>query len=162
MESLLGRRPYDTAFPQSKGSDAGVAPRGSGSTLKVLRLIAMLSLLVATGAAAQTPRLPAPMPLFKAPVVSGAQSTEALPLQSTDLPAGAIPLPVETATDAIATVTADPQPVRLTAYATDGGRTLGEGVVWRVFTTRTDGAGRLELAAESNSPVADVELAPGN
>jgi len=130
--------------------------------LKVLRLIAMLSLLVATGAAAQTPRLPAPMPLFKAPIVTDGQPANALPLQSTDIPDGAIPLPSETAAEAIATVTADPQPVRLTAYATDGGRTLGEGVVWRVFTTRTDAAGRLELAAESSSPVADVELAPGN
>ena len=38
---------------------------GSGSRLKLLRLIAMLSLLVATEAAAQAPRMPAPMPLFR-------------------------------------------------------------------------------------------------
>ena len=119
--------------------------------------MAILSLLVATEAAAQTPRMPQPMPLFRAPVVTSDQGAA-----PAELPAGAIPLPAETATQAIETVTADPQPVRLTAYATDGGRTLGEGVVWRVFSTKTDTAGQLELAAESTSPVADVALAPGN
>ena len=114
----------------------------------------MLSLLAATEAAAQTPRMPAPMPMFRAPIVTPDQPVDAA--APTEVPAGT------TATDAIETVTADPQPVRLTAYATDGGRTLGEGVVWRVFTTKTDTAGHLELAAESNNPVADVELPPGN
>ena len=125
----------------------------------------MLSLLVATEAVAQTPRMPAPMPLFRAPVVSpgdAAVSPGVDAANPTDLPANAIPLPAETATEAIATVTADPQPVRLTAYATDGGRTLGEGVVWRVFSTKTDTAGHLQLAAESNNAVADVELPPGS
>lgn len=120
----------------------------------------MLSLLAATEAAAQAPRMPAPMPMFRAPIVTPDQPADtALPAEP---PAGTIPLPAATATDAIETLTADPQPVRLTAYATDGGRTLGDGVVWRVFSTKTDTAGHLELAAESNKAVADVELPPGN
>ena len=95
---------------------------GSGSRLKLLRLIAMLSLLVATEAAAQAPRMPAPMPLFRAPIVTqdGGIAPDSATTDPTGLPAGSIPLPAETATQAIETVTADPQPVRLTAYATDG------------------------------------------
>ena len=35
-------------------------------------------------------------------------------------------------------------------------------LVWRIFTTKTDSAGQLELAAKSDRAVANVELSPGN
>lgn len=139
--------------------------RRSGSQLKILRILAVLSLLVATEAAAQTPRMPMPRPLELSP--GATESVTASPEAGEtgeELPPGAIPLEPDAAaaTAAIASVTADPQPVTLSAIVTDGGRTLGDGVVWRVYGTRADASGQLELAAQSNSPVAHVELAPGN
>lgn len=122
---------------------------------------------MATEAAAQV-RMPAPMPLFRAPVVA-ADGTAAPALDSpgafepeAGLEDGLLPPDSSSAAAAIETVTGDPQPVTLSAMITDGGRTLGGGVVWRIFSTRTDAAGQLELAAESDSPVAHVELVPGN
>jgi hypothetical protein len=67
-----------------------------------------------------------------------------------------------TAAEAIETVTSDPQPVVLTAMVTDGGRQIDQGLVWRIFSTKTDTQGQLELAAKSDSAVAKVELTPGN
>jgi hypothetical protein len=131
--------------------------------LKLLRLLAVVSLLAATEAVAQTPRMPAPMPLFRAPVVASAETPAETGAAPADRLVETIPIGPDTAaTAAIATVTADPQPVTLSALATDGGATLGEGVSWRVFSTRPDAAGQLELAAESDNAVARVDLAPGN
>lgn len=103
--------------------------------------------------------MPAPLPLFHAPKAP-ADFVAPAPVE----PAGDIaPAPAaETATQAIQTATAEPQPVRLSAIVTDGGRTLADGLTWRVFGSRADAAGHLELAAESESPVANLELAPGN
>jgi hypothetical protein len=131
--------------------------------LKVLRWIAVLALVGATGSFAQQAPTPAPMPLFHAPLASGeaapAPDATAAPLEIT-APA-AEPSPTA-ATEAIEAVTADPQPVTLTAMVTDGGQAIGEGLVWRIFSTKTDTQGQLELAAKSDSAVAKVELTPGN
>ncbi len=102
--------------------------RRSGSQLKILRILAVLSLLVATEAAAQTPRMPMPRPLELSP--GATESVTASPEAGEtgeELPPGAIPLEPDAAaaTAAIASVTADPQPVTLSANVTDGGRTLG-------------------------------------
>jgi hypothetical protein len=66
-----------------------------------------------------------------------------------------------TAEQAIAAI-ADPQPVTLSAQVTDGSGPIREGLVWRVFDTRTDASGQLALAAKSNDAVAQLELPPGN
>jgi hypothetical protein len=132
--------------------------------LKVLRWIAVLALVGATGAFAQQAPLPRPTPLFHAPLATGetaptAPDATAAPLEITAPPVEPSP---SAATDAIEAVTADPQPVTLTAMVTDGAQTIGEGLVWRIFSTKTDTAGQLELAAKSDSAVATVELSPGN
>lgn len=110
--------------------------------------------------------MPMPRPLALMPGVTdtliapdGSDGSEA-----GDLPPGAIPLAPEAANAAaaIASATAEPQPVTLSAIVTDGGRTLGDGVAWRIYRTRADAAGDLELAAQSDSPVAHVALPPGN
>ncbi len=122
--------------------------------MKVLRWIAVLGLLGATSAAAQQAPIPRPTPLFLAP-----QATDepAEPAASAETP----PAP-STAAEAIDTATSDPQPVVLSAMVTDGGRRIDQGLVWRIFTTKTDSAGQLELTAKSDAPVARFELAPGN
>ena len=83
--------------------------------MKVLRWIAALALVGATGAFAQQAPLPRPMPLFHAPVASGGTApatpdATAAPLEITAPPAEPAPTP---ATEAIEADTADPQPVTL-------------------------------------------------
>jgi hypothetical protein len=124
----------------------------------------VLALVGATGAFAQQAPAPLPMPLFHAPLASGEAAAivpdaTAAPLEITAPQPEPSPI---AATEAIETVTAAPQPVTLTAMVSDGGQPIGEGLVWRIFSTRTDTAGQLELAAKSDSAVARLELSPGN
>ena len=145
----------------------------------------MLALLAAWPAFAQDDApVPAPMPMFHAPVVSdqapaapsaddsSADSEQAAAPPDDTEPAAAeppqapasgdlqVPAP-QTAAQAIAAV-ADPQPVTLQALVTDGGKTIGDGLTWRVFQAKPDGAGQLELAAKSDEAVAKIKLVPGN
>jgi hypothetical protein len=133
--------------------------------LKLWRSIALLALLAAFPAFAQdAPPIPAPLPTFHAPIASG--DGQGSPLAATPADDGAaapearIPAP-QTATAAIASVV-DPQPVTLEALATDGGKTIADGLVWRVFAAKPDGTGQLTLAAKSSDAVAHVQLPPGN
>lgn len=66
-----------------------------------------------------------------------------------------------TATEAVAAVAAAKQPVTLTAQITEHGMKIPEGLVWRVFDTRTDTSGELALAAKSDEATARLELVPG-
>jgi hypothetical protein len=126
--------------------------------LSALALVVPLALAGCGSALAQQAPVPRPMPMFQAPIAGEAEATEpAAPAAE-----AAAPAPTETATEALAAVAATPVPVTLTAMITDGGRTIGEGLVWRIFSTSTDAAGQLELAAKSDSAVAQVELVPGN
>jgi hypothetical protein len=128
--------------------------------LKVLQWIAVLALVGIVPAYAQQAPLPRPLPLFHSPLAG--DTGGAAPVAPLVTPAEVPPIAATAATEAIETVTAAPQPVTLTAMVADGGRAIGEGVVWRIFSTRTDSAGQLELAAKSDNAVATVELAPGN
>ena len=66
-----------------------------------------------------------------------------------------------TATEAVAAVTAKKQRVTLTAQITENGMNIPEGLVWRVFDTRTDASGELVLADKSEQGTATFELVPG-
>ncbi|MEO6014083.1 MAG: hypothetical protein ABIQ30_10935 [Devosia sp.] len=127
--------------------------------LKLWRWLTVLVLLAAAPVVAQdAPPTPAPLPTFHMPTANG----ETAPTAPTERVVETIPIKPDTAAEAIATVTAEPQPVTLTAIISDGGQPIGEGVVWRVFNTSTDTAGQLELAAKSDKAVAQLALAPGN
>lgn len=65
------------------------------------------------------------------------------------------------AAEALAAVTLEKQPVALTARITENGMNIPEGLVWRVFDTRTDASGELALAAKSEDSQPTFELAPG-
>jgi hypothetical protein len=67
-----------------------------------------------------------------------------------------------TAAEAVEAVISTPQPVTLTAQITETGAAIPEGVVWRVFDTRTDTSGELALAAKSDDATANISLPPGN
>lgn len=66
-----------------------------------------------------------------------------------------------TATEAVEAVAAKKQIVTLTAQITENGMNIPEGLVWRVFDTRTDTSGELALAAKSEDATARIELVPG-
>ena len=66
-----------------------------------------------------------------------------------------------TATEALAAVAAEKQKVTLSAQITENGMNIPEGLVWRVFDTRTDASGELALAAKSEDATAVFELVPG-
>jgi hypothetical protein len=119
--------------------------------------MAMLALLAGPALAVEAP-IPAPLPLFHSPLASGdAAVATPKPVETiVDTPAPA------TAPEAIAAATADPQPVTLSAQITDGGKTISDGLVWRIFGTKPDTTGQLELAAKSDSGIAEVSLVPGN
>ena len=70
--------------------------------------------------------------------------------------------PEAPAVAAIEKVAAVPQAVTLVARITDGGRTIPDGLTWRVFETHTDSSGDLALAAKSDEATAHLELVPGN
>lgn len=55
----------------------------------------------------------------------------------------------------------DPQPVTLSARLTDDGPFIPDGLVWRVFDTRTDETGELALVAKSEEATASLSLPPG-
>jgi hypothetical protein len=66
-----------------------------------------------------------------------------------------------TATEAVAAVALEKQRVTLSAQITENGMNIPEGLVWRVFDTRTDASGDLALAAKSESATATFQLVPG-
>jgi len=91
-------------------------------------------------------------------------ATEAAVL-GTDAPiddAPAVAVPDTPALEAVEKVAAVPQAVTLVATITDGGAAIPDGLVWRVFETRTDASGELALAAKSDDATARLELVPGN
>lgn len=55
----------------------------------------------------------------------------------------------------------EPQPVTLSARLSDGGPFIPEGLVWRVFDTRTTESGELALVAKSEEATASLSLPPG-
>jgi hypothetical protein len=67
-----------------------------------------------------------------------------------------------TAADAIASITAAPQPVRLSVRISQDGPNLTEGVVWRVYDRMPDANGDMKLLAKSQDANARMELPPGD
>lgn len=143
--------------------------------MKFWRAIALLALCAAGPAAAQDAApMPAPMPMFHAPVASGAETPPA------DQPAtgqNAAPAAAESqsqagqppAAEALPAVApaapeppAPPQPVKLEAMIADGGQPIADGVTWRIFSAKPGANGQLVLAAKSDRSVATLSLPPGN
>ena len=83
------------------------------------------------------------------------------PAEASALVASAPAAEAATATEALNAIALPKQPVRLTAQITENGMNIPEGLVWRVFDTRTDASGGLALAAKSESAAANFELSPG-
>jgi hypothetical protein len=136
-----------------------------GSLVRLWQGLAVVGLLLALPAFAQDQPapVPAPLPAFHSPVASGDAAGDGTDQQADpagpDTAPAVQPVPAKAAVAPVSTV---PQPVTLTALISDGGDSIKQGVVWRVFNTKPDPAGQLVLAAKSDDAVAKVELAPGN
>lgn len=115
-------------------------------------------------AAAQDVPVPMPRPSDRMPGAS-------IPSVVADEPAAAIdPTSIAsiqpdaaaaTAAEALAAAARPRQPLQLTARITENGMDIPEGLVWRVFDTKTDGAGELALAAKSDTATASFDLPAG-
>jgi len=58
-------------------------------------------------------------------------------------------------------VAAPPQPISLSAKIVENGPTIREGLVWRVFATKTDATGQLKMLFTSEDATASLSLPPG-
>ncbi len=126
--------------------------------LGALLIVAAVSLPGLAIAQANAP-IPKPRPADRMP--EGMEQAESLPEPAAaPLAAVAIAQP-RTAAQAVEAMVATPQQVRLEARVTDSGGVIPNGLVWRVFETRTNTAGELAMAAKSDQATANFELAPG-
>ncbi|HWA20751.1 MAG TPA: hypothetical protein VG757_17320 [Devosia sp.] len=111
---------------------------------------------------------PAPLPSFRQHLIQqqpvDLEPSVGAPTETAPAEIGSEPVKRTVTTQAIQAITAiaDPQPVTLTAQATESSGPIAGGVTWRVFDTKTDSSGQLALAAESDDAVAHVQLPPGN
>jgi hypothetical protein len=148
-------------------------PIGRGDVVKISKILALWAcigtLLMPTFAAAQPAPFPLPRPADRIP--AGIAPPEA-PGPAEDLalagdselatpPAPADLAPSAAAAAEAIAVALDPRPVVLTAKITESSDPITEGLVWRIFETRTDATGELALAAKTDEAMARLELLPG-
>jgi hypothetical protein len=119
--------------------------------------LALLASLAPVSAFGQQAPVPMPRPADRLPATDSAPA--AGPTEP-EVAAPAIDEPA-TASEAVAAIAVAKQPVILTAQITEDGTNIPEGLVWRVFDTRTDSSGELALAAKSEQAVANLQLTPG-
>lgn len=128
------------------------------------------ALVIPAVALAQSAPIPMPRPADRMPEIESTADPAPVPdaLGGPEVPeaggdaAAVVPIPEAVrATEAVAGVAAEKQPVTLTAQITENGMNIPDGLVWRVFDTRTDTSGELVLAAKSEDATARLELVPG-
>jgi len=124
--------------------------------LKAVLAAFVLFLMPVTGIVAQDAPIPMPRPADRFPASVEAPAEGADPGTTS-----AVTTNTQTAVQATESVVSTPQPVTLTAQITEDGAVIPEGLVWRVFDTRTDTSGELALAAKSADATAMISLAPG-
>jgi hypothetical protein len=123
-------------------------------------LLALAAVLPPIVALAQDAPIPMPRPADRMPQLVETIVEEAPADEVTFAAIAAAPEAI-TATEAATAVALEKQPVTLSAQITENGMNIPEGLVWRVFDTRTDATGDLALAAKSESATATFELVPG-
>lgn len=153
-------------------------PIGRGDMVKTIKTLALWAcigaLLLPSLAAAQPAPFPLPRPADRIPAgyAPPADAATAAPAGEEDLPVAgepgiaAAPAPADLAPSAAAAAEAiaiavDPRPVVLTAKITESSDPITEGLVWRIFETRTDATGELVLATKTDDAMARLQLVPG-
>lgn len=108
-------------------------------------ILACIFAMMAPAFAQDMPPMPRPRPDRAAPVVEPAPEPET----------------PDTAAEAVTAIALPPQPVTLSAQITEGGSAIPDGLVWRVFNTKTDLTGQLAMVAKSEDATARLSLTPG-
>lgn len=139
----------------------------------VIRVALLVAMLLAPSLTLGQEAPPVPMPRPDNRVPEGTVATEPAPAEDA-VPAEDAFVVIDetadpvaatnagaTATQAIDVLSAVPQHVTLTAQITEDGTVIPNGLVWRIFDTRTDASGELALAAKSEDATASFELVPG-
>jgi hypothetical protein len=173
----LFRNPALVPQPDAGVKERRVITMAGCSPVTIWRCVALLALsLPASAALSQDRVFPAPWPSFReapaAPTPVAPSISAQPPAAAPDLaaPLAAFPEPAAvpsnlttalTATEAASAVAAPLQDVTLTAKITEAGSSIAEGLVWRIFETRTDTSGQLALAASSHDAKGSFKLAPG-
>jgi hypothetical protein len=128
--------------------------------MRLRLLLALLLVLSVAAPASQSIVLPAfaqetttEMP----PMPRPRPDPDSLPASPATQPAADTP-----ATEAIAAMTSVPQAVTLSARITQDGAPIPDGLVWRIFDTKSDASGELALVAKSDLGAPTVELPPGD
>lgn len=124
--------------------------------------LAIPAFVIAQDAPVPMPRPADRMPQMENGAAADEPEAEAVTAEPPEHGGAATPLvSAATATEAVAAIAAEKQPVTLTAQITERGMNIPEGLVWRVFDTRTDSSGELALAAKSEDATARLQLVPG-
>ncbi|HEY4199959.1 MAG TPA: hypothetical protein VGM83_05300 [Devosiaceae bacterium] len=130
--------------------------------------IGLAAVLLAPGLAwsQSIPPLPRPRPDRNA-TQAAAPSAPQIPPVPADRPTAATTTPPAadtntSASEAIGSITSDPQPVHLSAKVTDGGTDIAQGVVWRIFDAKADATGDVSMVAKSDEAEANITLPPGD
>jgi len=139
--------------------------------LKILRfgfgLIVGAALMAPAISAAQPEVPPVPQPRIERP---DATSTPLAPINLEPVNASGSPdssAPAEAkapdagSPSAPAPVALPPQPISLSAKIVENGPTIREGLVWRVFATKTDESGQLPMLFKSEDATASLSLPAG-
>jgi hypothetical protein len=141
----------------SRAASGGANGSGDHVAVRVLKAVLAafaLFLIPVSGVFAQADApIPMPRPLDRMP--------EGMEVPDTPGDGTTRAIAPQTAAQAAELVVTTPQPVTLTAQITEGGAAIPEGLVWRIFDTRTDTSGELALAAKSDEATATINLAPG-
>ena len=125
---------------------------------RLLAILFMLAIAAPASPSIATPAMAQETPAEMPPMPRPRPDPDNLP--STP-PTPANPPAATPATDAIAALTAVPQPVTLTARITPEGAPIPDGLVWRIFDTVPDATGELALVAKSELGAPTVQLPPG-
>lgn len=127
-------------------------------------LACAVALVASASVFGQDAPIPMPRPADRMPEISSSDDPAPMPdaVGGPEVPEATIPIPdAVTATEAVAAAAAEKQPVTLTAQITEQGMKIPDGLVWRVFDTKTDTSGELALAAKSEDATARLKLVPG-
>lgn len=138
--------------------------RSWAASLSFAVALVLPAFAIAQDAPIPKPRPAERMPAVESPAAVHAETAPPDPAAAEEAPAAAPAPGAATATEAaeaVAAVAAAKQVVTLTAQITENGMNIPEGLVWRVFDTRTDASGDLALAAKSEDATARLELVPG-
>lgn len=128
----------------------------------LLILISLIAFLAPLAAFAQAvPPVPRPRPNRGEPVMEPQAQPVAQPVQTQT--------PENTALDAVTAIVRDqhtvqgpPQPVTLSAKITEEGAVIPNGLVWRIFDTKTNASGQLTLLEKSEDSIPVFNLSPGD